>query len=113
MTHSFPTRRASDLGYLVCGADDRLQAGHHDVRMLAHTPGDASVGGLGLDVGNCLGIGAGADRVLVVVAHLDLAAAILAPRVHAGRDGAVAAPLDTAPVPAPLAKAPGRDSESH
>src|SRR3546814_3051054 len=75
-------------GYLVRGADDRLQAGHHDVRMLAHTPGDASVGGLGLDVGNGLGIGAGADRVLVVVVHLDLDAAILAQRVHEGRDGA-------------------------
>src|SRR3546814_10137633 len=65
--------------------------------MLAHTPGDASVGGLGLDVGNGLGIGAGADRVLVVVVHLDLDAAILAQRVHEGRDGAVAATLDLAP----------------
>src|SRR3546814_10102293 len=65
--------------------------------MLAHTPGDASVGGLGLDVGNGRGIGAGADRVLVVVVHLDLDAAILAQRVHEGRDGAVAATLDLAP----------------
>src|SRR3546814_16438202 len=75
--------------------------------MLAHTPGDASVGGLGLDVGNGLGIGAGADRVLVVVVHLDLDAAILAQRVHEGRDGAVAATLD----PATAAVLPDRRGE--
>ena len=80
----FERRRA------VGGAGHGLERGRHDVRIHADAPQDLAARRLGLDEADGLGVGAGARRVLVIVAHPDLDTAILAQRVDIARDRTVA-----------------------
>jgi len=61
-----------------------------------HSPPRAAVSHPDLDVGHRGGVGAAADRVLVVVEHRHRDARVPPHRVHEGRDGAVAHPLGEA-----------------
>ena len=60
----------------VDGADDGLERRGEDALVEADAPADLAVGPLGLDVGDGGGVGAGADRVLGVVDHLDVDAEV-------------------------------------
>src|ERR1700704_6436802 len=72
----------------------RLERSRHDVGIHADSPEDAPVAGLGFDEADSLRIRSRAGGMLVVVAHPDADAAVLAERVDIARDRAVAATAD-------------------
>src|SRR5580704_14055693 len=72
----------------------RLERSRHDVGVHADAPQHAAVAGLRFDEADRLRIRARAGGVLVVVAHLDADAAVLAERVDIARDRSVAATAD-------------------
>src|SRR6266851_7340319 len=78
----------------VGGRRHRLERSRHDVGIHADSPEDAPVAGLGFDEADSLRIRSRAGGVLVVVAHPDADAAVLAERVDIARDRAVAAAAD-------------------
>src|SRR3990167_861719 len=78
----------------VGGAAHGLERGRYDVGVHADPPQHAAVGGLGLDVAYGRRIRAGAGGVLVIVAHLDLHAAVAGESVDVPCDRAVAAAGD-------------------
>src|SRR5260370_19893588 len=78
----------------VGGRRHRLERSRHDVGIHADSPEDAPVAGLGFDEADCLRIRSRAGGVLVVVAHPNTDAAVLAERVDIARDRAVAAAAD-------------------
>src|SRR5450830_539251 len=73
----------------IDGRQHRLERGSHDIRIDAGAEQGGAVGQAQFDVAGGAGVGAGADRVLVVIHQLD----VQAERIDKGVDRAVAAPF--------------------